>query len=149
MPTIFVPVGFSWVAGSLLSVAILLQWQGLVVGGARGRARIPYPRMYAEKAEQESSKDALIFNCTQRAHQNTLERLPIIVLTTLISGVRFPALAATACGLWSLSRIVYTRGYGSGEPSKRNHPAHFGFLVETILSIVSGKVVFDLYKAGV
>jgi hypothetical protein len=36
--------------------------------------------VYAEKAVQDASKAALIFNCTQRAHQNTLENLPLAIL---------------------------------------------------------------------
>lgn len=34
---------FSWVVGSLFSVATLLQWQVAKVAGARMKARIPYP----------------------------------------------------------------------------------------------------------
>ena len=60
-----------------------------------------YDPAYADKAEQEASKDAMVFNCTQReawflalssfclpqlrnsigAHQNTLENVPVIVTT--------------------------------------------------------------------
>jgi hypothetical protein len=36
--------------------------------------------VYAEKAVQDASKAALVFNCTQRAHQNTLENLPLAIL---------------------------------------------------------------------
>jgi hypothetical protein len=56
-----------------------------------------YDPAYADKAEQEASKEAMIFNCTQSkelifscvlplmifagAHQNTLENAPVVVLT--------------------------------------------------------------------
>ncbi|KAI0257024.1 hypothetical protein BJV78DRAFT_1159704 [Lactifluus subvellereus] len=131
MSTIYVPTGFSWVTASLLSVATLLQWQSLAVGGARRRAKIPYPRAYAEKAEQEASKDAMVFNCMQRAHQNTLENAPVIVTTTLISALHYPIPAAVGCGLWTLSRIIYTLTYGTGEPRKRVPSVNFGFLMQT------------------
>ncbi|KAI0003789.1 hypothetical protein BJV74DRAFT_486929 [Russula compacta] len=149
MSTIHVPVGFSWVAASLLSVATLLQWQTMSVGGARKKARIPYPQPYADKAEQESSKEAMVFNCTQRAHQNTLEQAPIIVVTTLISALRYPIPAAAACGLWSLVRMIYTKRYGTGDPQKRVAAVRFSFLLQLGLSALTGKVVFDLIKAGV
>jgi glutathione S-transferase len=37
---------------------------------------------------------------------------------TLIGGLRYPIPAAVACGLWSLTRILYTIRYGTGEPNK-------------------------------
>jgi len=149
MSTIHVPVGFSWVTASLLSVATLLQWQGLSVCGARKKAHISYPLAYADKAEQEASKEAMIFNCMQRAHQNTLENAPVVVLTTVISGLRYPIPAAAGCGLWVLSRFVYTVRYGAGDPKKRMLPVRIGFLVQIALSALSGKVVYDLIKAGI
>ncbi|KAH9964219.1 hypothetical protein BC827DRAFT_57497 [Russula dissimulans] len=118
MSTIYVPVGFAWIAASVLSVAAVLQWQTTVVGGARKRARIPYPQAYADKTEQEASKEAMVFNCAQRAHQNTLENVPVIVLTTLIGGLHYPIPAAAGCALWSLARIIYTVRYTTGEPRK-------------------------------
>jgi hypothetical protein len=42
------------------------------------------PPVYAEKAEQDASHSALIFNCTQRAHQNTLESLPLTMATCVV-----------------------------------------------------------------
>ncbi|KAI0308310.1 hypothetical protein B0F90DRAFT_1813589 [Multifurca ochricompacta] len=118
MSTILVPAGFSWITLSLVSVATLLQWQALAVGKARRKAGVTYPRPYADKAEQEASNDALIFNCLQRAHQNTLENIPVIVITTLIGALRYPVSAALACGLWSFARVVYTKGYASGDPKR-------------------------------
>ena len=37
---------------------------------------------------------------------------------TLISGLYYPIPAAAACGIWTFTRIMYTIGYGSGEPKK-------------------------------
>lgn len=37
---------------------------------------------------------------------------------TVISGLRYPIPAAAACGLWALSRFVYTVRYGAGDPMK-------------------------------
>lgn len=149
MTTLYVPAGFSYVAASLLSLTTVLQWQTISVGKARGKARIPYPQAYADKAEQESSNEAKVFNCMQRSHQNTLENVPVVVLTTLISGFSYPIPAAVACGLWTVTRIMYTLRYGTGEPKKRALPVRLSFFIQTGLSILSGKVIFDLIKAGV
>jgi glutathione S-transferase len=40
-----------------------------LVSSARKASGIKYPQMYASKEEQDKSKEALKFNCVQRAHQ--------------------------------------------------------------------------------
>jgi len=67
----------------------------------------------------EASPAAMKFNCTQRAHANTLESLPVILATTAISGLRYPVLAASLCGAWVFARVLYTIGYSRGDPKGR------------------------------
>ncbi|KAF5385167.1 hypothetical protein D9615_001343 [Tricholomella constricta] len=117
--TFTAPQGFQYVGASLLSTVLVLAGQNFIVSKWRKRSGIKYPQLYAEKAEAAASKDALIFNCAQRAHQNTLENIPIVYVTTLLTGLKYPILAASACAMWSVSRIGYTRGYLTGDPSKR------------------------------
>ncbi|KAF9460122.1 hypothetical protein BDZ94DRAFT_947507 [Collybia nuda] len=118
MSTIVLPQGFEYVGAALLSTVFVLAGQNITVSRHRKRAGILYPQLYAEQAQVENSRDALLFNCAQRAHQNTLENIPIIYVTTLLAGLKFPVFAASACGLWSLARITYTRGYITGDPAK-------------------------------
>ncbi|EEB93585.1 hypothetical protein MPER_07731 [Moniliophthora perniciosa FA553] len=91
----------------------------IVVGRHRAAAKIPYPQLYAEKAQEEASFEAKKFNCAQRAHQNSLESIGIVWLTTCITAIEYPILAASLTGVWSLSRYFYTRGYATGDPAKR------------------------------
>jgi glutathione S-transferase len=149
MSSIDLPAGSSWVVASLFSIVPVLHYQLAGVARARKRAGVRYPQLYAEKVEQEASKDAMIFNCAQRAHQNTLENVPIVVLSTLISAIHYPIYAAVGCGIWSLSRILYTAGYSSGDPSRRRHGSLGSLGVQGLLSVLAGKVVFDLIRAGV
>ncbi|KAF4617512.1 hypothetical protein D9613_005755 [Agrocybe pediades] len=65
------------------------------------------------------SPEAFKFNCAQRAHQQTLEVLPLLTLPALISGLKYPIPTAIAVATWSVSRIFFTRGYISGGPKKR------------------------------
>ncbi|KAF9237038.1 hypothetical protein BU15DRAFT_63423 [Melanogaster broomeanus] len=118
--TIVLPADFGYVGAALVSTLWVLGFQMFLVGRYRGKAGIKYPQLYAEKAEAEASKEAHLFNCVQRAHQNTLEHMPIIFVSTLVTAVNYPLFAAVACGLWSFTRVLYTIGYASGDPAKRN-----------------------------
>ncbi|KAF5368825.1 hypothetical protein D9758_003035 [Tetrapyrgos nigripes] len=121
--TVTLPKEFAFVGAALLSTAWLLFWQTNVVSSARKKADVPYPQLYAEKSETSSSSpsgfDKLRFNCAQRAHQNTLEALPGIYLATLTTGfLGYPVFAASACGFWVFTRVLYTRGYATGDPKR-------------------------------
>ncbi|EIM92259.1 uncharacterized protein STEHIDRAFT_27701, partial [Stereum hirsutum FP-91666 SS1] len=107
-----------YVAASLLSTAVLMQWQAMKVADVRRKAGVEYPRMYADSEAEKDSLNARIFNCTQRAHQNTIENFPIILTTTLVTASKYPTIAAAACGAVSILRVVYTISYGSGDPEK-------------------------------
>ncbi|KAL0578395.1 hypothetical protein V5O48_003616 [Marasmius crinis-equi] len=113
-----------------MSTVVLLFYQTFVVAAARKAAKIDYPQVYAEKAQEDASLEAKKFNCAQRAHQNTLESIPIIYLTTAIGSVRHPKLAAGFLAAWSVLRVFYTRGYATGDPKKRAFGARFGFLAQ-------------------
>jgi len=117
--TVTLPNNYQYVGAALFSTVWLLAGQAHLVGKYRKRASIQYPQLYAEKAEAAASKDAHLFNCAQRAHQNTLENIPMVFASTIITGIHFPTYAASACALWTLSRIFYTRGYVTGDPKKR------------------------------
>jgi glutathione S-transferase len=146
--TIIVPKGFAYTGAAVLSTAFVLLWQTSIVGGARKRAGIKYPQAYAEKAEAAASKEAFVFNCAQRAHQNTLEAIPFVLITTLITALKYPVPAAAACGLWSFSRIIYTLGYTTGEPKKRTR-GNVGFI--SLIGLLGGATytVYGLLMAGI
>src|SRR5260221_5490686 len=114
-----------------------------------------YDPAYADKAEQEASKEAMIFNCMQSkelifscflllicdlhraasehsrkcscgcpdvrfcCHPYSFELITDFATNrTVISGLRYPIAAAAGCGLWALSRFIYTVRYGTGDPKK-------------------------------
>ncbi|RPD65141.1 membrane-associated proteins in eicosanoid and glutathione metabolism [Lentinus tigrinus ALCF2SS1-7] len=117
---IVLPKEFVYPVATAVSTFYLLVWQTVKVGRARGAAKVEYPQVYAEKSEVAANQAAYAFNCTQRAHQNTLEVLPVVLTGTLVSGLKYPIAAATLGGMWILSRVIYTIGYSTGDPKKRN-----------------------------
>ncbi|KAG1859783.1 hypothetical protein F4604DRAFT_1150667 [Suillus subluteus] len=147
--SIVLPPGFGYVAAGLVSTAWVLGWQMLVVGKHRTKSGIKYPQLYAEKAEADASKEAFLFNCAQRAHQNTLEHMPIIVVTTLVTAMKYPVFAGYGCGLWALSRVLYTLGYTTGDPAKRNtRGGILGELPVFGLFLGSTYTAFDLIRSS-
>merc|ERR1712106_822330 len=88
---------------------LLSFWQGGMVGRMRTKLKVDYPAMYSDTEP--------LFNCYQRAHQNTLEKMPLFLILT--AGL-FNAKVAAAFGFfWLVSRVVYSVGYYSGLPKNR------------------------------
>ncbi|KAG2337632.1 membrane-associated proteins in eicosanoid and glutathione metabolism [Suillus weaverae] len=147
--SIVLPPGFGYVAAGLVSTAWVLGWQALVVSSHRSKSGIKYPQLYAEKAEADASKEAFLYNCAQRAHQNTIEHMPLIIVTTLATSMKHPVFAGYACGSWALSRVLYTLGYITGDPVKRN--TRGGILGEFLvvgLLLSSTYTAFELLRSS-
>lgn len=85
-------------------------WQISLVSGARKRASIKYPQVYATKEEESQSPQAKAFNCTQRAHQNSLEYGPTFILTSILGGLRYPRITVAAAATYLVGRVFYTLG---------------------------------------
>ncbi|EJC99659.1 membrane-associated proteins in eicosanoid and glutathione metabolism [Fomitiporia mediterranea MF3/22] len=116
--TLFLYYSYSYVLAAAASTIVLNAYQTINVGRARKAAKVPYPQAYAEKAEAASSPAAYRFNCAQRAHQNTLESVPHVILSVLVTGLKYPHLAAALGGAWVIGKVLYTIGYSTGDPNK-------------------------------
>ncbi|KAG0175640.1 Microsomal glutathione S-transferase 3 [Apophysomyces sp. BC1034] len=127
MSGIVIPREYGYVLGAASVTAFYVFTLGFKVGSARKAAGIPYPYAYAEKAEAEKDPRKHIFNCAQRAHQNTLEQLPLLTTLLLVGGIRHPEISAGAAAIWVLGRIVYVKNYVSGEVGKRVRGS-FGYI---------------------
>merc|ERR1719474_1716373 len=105
------------VAGSVL----VNLWQMMMVGRARKRFNVLYPKMYSEDKEH--------FNCYQRAHQNYLENIPLFIALLLLSSVYSAKCSAGLGAVWLTARVIYALGYNTGEPKNRM----YGFLMSKLL----------------
>jgi len=113
MTTLVVPDCYGYTLLVALSSILIVIWMSIKVGFAREKFGVKYPTMY--------SADNDHFNCYQRAHQNTLEVFPIFITLLLVGGLYNSTFGITTIAgiVWCVSRIMYARGYYTGNPEAR------------------------------
>jgi glutathione S-transferase len=105
---------------AIVSLLALLTyfWMSLQVGRARAKCGIQAPAMTGDP----------ILERTIRAHYNTLEWLPLLLVPMWLFAVYWSDLIAAILGLvWIVGRIVYALGYVA-DPKKRE----VGFLIQAL-----------------
>ncbi|XP_044506987.1 microsomal glutathione S-transferase 3 [Mangifera indica] len=123
--TQFLPKEYGYVAIVLVFYCFTNFWMSFRVGKARKQYKVPYPTMYATESE---NKDAKLFNCVQRGHQNSLELMPIFFLLMILGGISHPCICAALGSFYIVTRIFYFNGYATGDPQKRLTIGKYGFL---------------------
>ncbi|XP_068607760.1 microsomal glutathione S-transferase 3b [Brachionichthys hirsutus] len=123
------PPNFGYAIFVYLYSWIMLMYLAVNVGSARNKYDVKYPAMYSDKDQ--------VFNCIQRAHQNTLEVYPQWMLFQTIAALVYPLSAAVLGAIWVTSRFSYAWGYYTGNPAKRMNGAYgyIGYFGVIILSI--------------
>jgi uncharacterized membrane protein YecN with MAPEG domain len=129
-----------WTAVVTLLALLVYFWMSLQVGRARGKSGINPPAM---------TGDPLLERAV-RVQSNTLEWLPIFLVSVWLFAIYWNELVAAAMGIvWIIGRLVYSAGY-MADPAKRST----GFLIQLLASAVLlfgalGKIVYSLATGGV
>ncbi|KAK7139785.1 hypothetical protein R3I94_012431 [Phoxinus phoxinus] len=123
------PGNFGYAIFTYLYSFVMLAYLGIQVGAARKKYAVKYPTMYSDKEP--------LFNCIQRAHQNTLEVYPQWLVFQTIAALEYPLVASVLGVIWITSRFSYAWGYYTGEPAKRMRGVYgyIGLLGVILLSI--------------
>jgi uncharacterized membrane protein YecN with MAPEG domain len=114
-------------------------WMGLQVGRARAKCGIAAPAMTGDP----------VLERTIRAHYNTLEWLPLFLVSMWLFAIYWNDLVAAAVGVvWIVGRILYQTGYVR-DPAKRE----VGFLVQSLATAVLlfgalGRLIYVLTVTG-
>jgi glutathione S-transferase len=115
-------------AWATLAVLGVYCWTGVMAGWARGKYKVPAPRM----------DGPLPFQSAQRVQTNTLEQLPLVLAPLWLCATWLGDTWAAAGGLlWCVGRILYALGYYR-DPSKREA----GFIIGMLAcgALVAGSV---------
>ncbi|KAI3472323.1 hypothetical protein Pfo_031115 [Paulownia fortunei] len=119
------PKEYGYVVLVLVFYCFLNFWMSFQVGRARKKYNVPYPTMYASEAE---NKEAKLFNCVQRGHQNSLEMMPMFFMLMTLGGIRHPVISASLGAVYTVARFFYFKGYSTGDPQKRLSIGKYAFL---------------------
>ncbi|KAG6503416.1 microsomal glutathione S-transferase 3-like [Zingiber officinale] len=139
--TFEIPNEYGFVVLVLVSYVVLNAWMAIQVGKARRRYNVPYPSLYAIESE---NKDAKLFNCVQRGHQNSLEMIAVFFATLLVAGLQFPVAAAAIGALYTVARWFYFKGYSTGVPENRHKIGWLSFLAIWGLIIITAAMGISL-----
>ncbi|WWC58041.1 uncharacterized protein I303_100576 [Kwoniella dejecticola CBS 10117] len=119
MSSFTLPPAFPIVGLPLVGAFALNAFQQTRVMSARKAAGVKYPTLYVSEAEANADPKKMIYNCTQRAHGNTLENIPYMLALFGFLSLFHPKLASIFMSHWIVGRFSYTLGYSSGNPSGR------------------------------
>jgi len=139
MATIHIHSGYGYVVLTGVASMFMLVWKGIQVGKMRKQLKINYPTMYSDKNE--------LFNCYQRAHQNTLENYSQFLTLLFLGGLEMPVLASISGVIWILARISYAKGYYTGDPKNRMRGS-YGFIGMILLLGATIKFGYHLLTIG-
>ena len=103
--------GYGYILLVVFATYMVAFVQGFLVGKAREKYKVELPTMYSDTEQ--------MFNCYQRVHQNTLERIPLFLAILLLAGLFNSIIAAVIGAIWVAGRVIYSVGYYSGVPNNR------------------------------
>ncbi|KAK4274972.1 hypothetical protein QN277_018123 [Acacia crassicarpa] len=110
------PKEYGYVVIVLVLYCFLNFYMAFLVGKARKKYKVFYPTLYASESE---NKDAKLFNCVQRGHQNSLEMMPMFFMLMALGGLNHPCICTALGVVYTVSRYFYFTGYSTGEPENR------------------------------
>ena len=103
MVAMSLPADYGYVIMTGVGAIFMVMWKGIRVGKARKEHGVQYPDMYSPdnkvilKTIEISILYTQVFNCIQRAHQNTLENLPQFMFLLTMGWSLTPSTFLTCC----------------------------------------------------
>ncbi|XP_054817879.1 uncharacterized protein LOC129317585 [Prosopis cineraria] len=137
------PKEYGYVAIVLVIYCFLNFYMAAQVGKARKKYKVFYPTLYASESE---NKDAKLFNCVQRGHQNSLEMMPMFFMLMILGGLKHPCICAALGVIYVVARYFYFTGYSTGDPQNRLKIGKYGMLALFGLMICTISLGYSLLQ---
>ncbi len=130
------PFAYPFAALATGLAILIFVWTGFVVGKARKAYGVAHPETHGPDG----------FNRAWRAHQNTLEALPIFIPSLWLFALVWSDMWAGVLALvWAIGRILYVRGYCAAA-EKREAGFTIAILANAVLLFgAMGAVVYQLF----
>jgi glutathione S-transferase len=128
-----------WTALVSLLTLLVYFWMALQTGGARRKSGINAPAMTGDP----------LLERTVRAHYNTLEWLPIFLVSLWLFAIYCNELVAAGLGVvWIIGRLMYATGYMAAAEKRST-----GFLIQAIATAILlfgalGRIIYSLATGG-
>jgi len=120
--------GFEWTTLATCAALILYIYMGVRVGGARAKYNVAAPAMSGDP----------IFERHFRVHLNTLEWLPVFLVSMWLFALKWDDRIAAGLGaVWIIGRIIYMTSYVK-DPKSRS--AGFGIQALATLVLLGGAI---------
>ncbi|MCL7039586.1 hypothetical protein MKW94_002568 [Papaver nudicaule] len=137
------PKKYGYVVLALVFYCFLNFWMAFQVGIARRKYKVYFPVLYASASE---NKDAKVFNCIQRGHQNSLELMPIFFIVLVLGGLQHPIVSASFGLIYIVGRYFYFTGYATGDPRNRLKLGKISFLAMAGLIVCTISLGINLLR---
>ncbi|THD68266.1 MAPEG family protein [Phenylobacterium sp.] len=128
-----------WTALVSLLALLVYFWMGMQTAGARRKSGIAAPAMTGDP----------LLERTIRAHYNTLEWLPMFLVSLWLFAIYWNELVAAGLGVvWIVGRLMYATGYMTAAEKRST-----GFLVQALAVAILlfgaiGRIVYSLATGG-
>jgi glutathione S-transferase len=129
-----------WTALVTLLALLVYFWMSLQVARARGKSGIHPPAMIGDPQLERAV----------RVHYNTLEWLPIFLVSLWLFAIYWNERVAAGLGIvWIIGRLIYSAGY-MADPAKRGPGFLIQFLTAAVLLFGAlGRIVYSVATGGV
>ena len=139
-------LAFSYVLATVSASVFLTYIHFSMTGAARRAAKVPYPNCYATAEDATKDPAKFAFNCSQRAHSNFLEQLPVFFVSMLVGGLKYPVAMSAMGSVWLVGRVLYAWGYRTSKHNSTGQGRYKGIISTIVQAPMAAMTLYAGYQ---